>query len=152
MKGGRCRLPERGGGVRLGVTCAKEIRPAHSILTDRPGEGSAQPPRHTHMHTPARTHLPPSLSAAAITLFWRPSLSLHLYLPLHHPPLPPLSLHRVFSFLSLPSFLILTSSSSHFRSRQPLVLSCLSSPRRCFTACQRLVAHVVFWSKFPSAF
>lgn len=90
--------------VRLGVTCAKEIRPPHSILTDRPGEGSAEP-------SPRDTHLPPSLSPAAITL----SLghhSLRLYHTLHHPLLPPspaskyafikyiLSFKPAFSFLA----------------------------------------------------
>lgn len=42
---------EEEGEVRLGVTCANEIRPPHSILTDRPGEGSAKPPEtHTSLH------------------------------------------------------------------------------------------------------
>lgn len=56
-EGGR----EEEGEVRLEVTCAKEIRPPHSILTDRPGEGSAIPPprdRHTHTHI----HTPPSIT------------------------------------------------------------------------------------------
>lgn len=44
------------GEVRLGVTCAKEIRLRHFILTDRPREGSAKPPE-----TLSLSLLPPSL-------------------------------------------------------------------------------------------
>ena len=90
----RLRRRRRWGEVRLGVTCAKEIRPPHSVLNDRPGEGSANTPE-------TRTSLHPS---AAITLslgHHSLCLSLRLYHPLHHPFLPPsrlLHLSSIFSF------------------------------------------------------
>lgn len=81
--GARRRRKRRRRGFRLGVTCVKAIRPPHSILTDRPGEGSANTPEtHTSLH-----HSP----LCRYHTFSRPSLSLSLSLspPLSYSPSPP---------------------------------------------------------------
>lgn len=135
--------------VRLGVTCAKEIRPPHSILTDRPGEGWAKPPE-TH------THLPPSLSPAAITLslgHHSLCLPLRLYHTLHHPLLPPspaFYFYQVFSFLlSTLLFCSLVTSSlvCVFSSRIPLCV-CLYNfvfVWRIYRVSSFLCIHRVLW-------
>lgn len=72
---------EEKGEVRLGVTCAKEIRPPHSILSDRPRGGLSKAPK---KHTPPSITLP--FSAIVLSLGHQSvCLFLHLYHTLHHP-------------------------------------------------------------------